>query len=83
MTFETKSSLDQGSNGSGGGRCGGGGPYPPAPLTPPHAHTHTHTHTHTHKLMCFLYFRHIEAIACKTTNRSIHINSNKEVAMHT
>ena len=56
-------------------------PPPSPPPTP--MHTHTHIHTHTHKLMCFLYFRHIEANACKTTNRSIHINSHNEGAMPT
>ena len=66
MTFQTKSSPDLGSK--------RGGP-PPCPLPP------TPMHIHTHKLICFLYFRHIEAIACKTTNRSIHINSHKEGAM--
>ena len=41
-------------------------PLPPSPPLPP---------PHTHKLICLMYFRHNEAIACKTTNRSIYVNS--------
>ena len=72
MTFQTKSSPDRGSKG--GEEWGFLLPSPPS-HPPPHAHTH--------KLIYFLYFRHNEAIACKTTNRSIHINSHKEGAMRT